>query len=180
MREGGLDAPIRHPIDWRNPDFTDADKIEAELRRVFDICHGCRRCFNLCDSFPTLFDLIDDSETGQLDSVDGAAFTKLVDACTLCDMCFMVQCPYVPPPEFALDFPPPILPARAADPTRLSPAAMAPVLSRAPPALPLRPSSPPKLFLPLPLPQRSTRASYPRPVTAPRNRSPRSVAVASS
>ena len=22
------------------------------MQRVFDICHGCRRCFNLCDSFP--------------------------------------------------------------------------------------------------------------------------------
>ncbi len=64
MREGGLDAPVRHPIDWQDPDFTDADKIAAELRRVFDICHGCRRCFNLCDAFPTLFDLIDESETG--------------------------------------------------------------------------------------------------------------------
>ena len=115
MREGGLDAPTRHPIDWQDPDFTDADKIEAELRRVFDICHGCRRCFNLCDSFPTLFDLIDESETGELDSVDGADFKKVVDACTLCDMCFMVKCPYVPPHEFDLDFPHLMLRARAAE-----------------------------------------------------------------
>ena len=125
MREGGLDAPIRHPIDWRNPDFTDADKIEAELRRVFDICHGCRRCFNLCDSFPTLFDLIDDSETGELDSVDGADFKKVVDACTLCDMCFMVKCPYVPPHEFDLDFPHLMLRARAAELKRGKGGAMA-------------------------------------------------------
>ncbi len=90
MREGGLDAPVRHPIDWRDPDFTDAGKVEAELRRVFDICHGCRRCFNLCDAFPTLFDLIDESETGELDSVDSAGFQKVLDGCTLCDMCFMV------------------------------------------------------------------------------------------
>ena len=113
MREGGLDAPIRHPIDWRNPDFTDADKIEAELRRVFDICHGCRRCFNMCDAFPTLFDLIDESETGELDSVDGADFGKVVDGCTLCDMCFMVKCPYVPPHEFDLDSPHLMLRARS-------------------------------------------------------------------
>ena len=39
----------------------DPEKLDAEMRRVFDICHGCRRCFNLCDSFPRLFDLIDDS-----------------------------------------------------------------------------------------------------------------------
>ena len=60
MREGGLDAPVRHPIDWTDPDFTDPAKIDEELRRVFDICHTCRRCFNLCDSFPRLFDLIDE------------------------------------------------------------------------------------------------------------------------
>jgi len=105
MREGSLDAPTRHPIPWQDPDFTDPAKIEAELRRVFDICHGCRRCFNLCDSFPTLFDLIDASPTGELDTVDSAAFKPVVDGCTLCDMCFMTKCPYVPPHAFDLDFP---------------------------------------------------------------------------
>ncbi len=105
MREGSLDAPIRHPIAWRDPDFYDPQKLDAELRRVFDICHGCRRCFNLCDSFPRLFDLVDGSETGELDSVDSAGFKPVVDACTLCDMCFLTKCPYVPPHEFNLDFP---------------------------------------------------------------------------
>jgi len=115
MREGGMDAPIRHPINWRDPDFTDAEKIDAELRRVFDICHGCRRCFNLCDAFPTLFDLIDESETGELDSVDSADFGEVVAGCTLCDLCFMVSCPYVPPHQFDLDFPHLMLRARAAE-----------------------------------------------------------------
>ncbi len=105
MREGGLEAPVRHPIGWREPDYLDAGKIDAELRRVFDICHSCRRCFNLCDSFPRLFDLIDGSETGELDSVDSGGFKHVVDACTLCDMCFMTKCPYVPPHEFNVDFP---------------------------------------------------------------------------
>jgi glycerol-3-phosphate dehydrogenase subunit C len=105
MREGSLDAPVRHPIDWSNPDFYDEAKLDAELRRVFDICHGCRRCFNLCDSFPRLFDLIDESKTGELDAVDSKDFKPIVDACTLCDMCFMTKCPYVPPHEFNLDFP---------------------------------------------------------------------------
>ncbi len=105
MREGSLDAPVRHPIDWNDPDFYDEAKLDEELRRVFDICHGCRRCFNLCDSFPRLFDLIDGSETEELDSVDSKDFKPVVDACTLCDMCFMVKCPYVPPHEFNLDFP---------------------------------------------------------------------------
>ena len=105
MREGSLDAPVRHKIDWQNPEFYDEEKLDAELRRVFDVCHGCRRCFNLCDSFPRLFDLIDESETGELDSVESKDFKPVVDACTLCDMCFMVKCPYVPPHEFNLDFP---------------------------------------------------------------------------
>jgi glycerol-3-phosphate dehydrogenase subunit C len=115
MREGSTEAPIRHPIDWQSPDFLDPGKIDAELRRVFDICHGCRRCFNLCDSFPKLFDLIDESETGELDSVASADFKPVVDACTLCDMCFMTKCPYVPPHEFDLDFPHLMLRVRAAE-----------------------------------------------------------------
>jgi glycerol-3-phosphate dehydrogenase subunit C len=105
MREGSLDAPTRHAIDWQNPDFWDEAKLDAELRRVFDICHGCRRCFNLCDSFPRLFDLIDATPGGELAEVKSADFKPVVDACTLCDMCFMTKCPYVPPHEFNLDFP---------------------------------------------------------------------------
>ncbi|GAB4371688.1 MAG: ferredoxin [Kiloniellaceae bacterium] len=115
MSEGGLNAPVRHPIDWNDPDFYDWDKLNAEVERVFDICHGCRRCFNLCDSFPRLFDLIDESETGELDSVDKADYKSVVDACTLCDMCFMVSCPYVPPHEFNIDFPHLMLRYRAAE-----------------------------------------------------------------
>ncbi len=115
MREGSLEAPIRHPLAWTDPDFTDAEKIDAELRRVFDVCHTCRRCFNLCDSFPRLFDLIDNSKTGELDSVASSDFKPVVDACTLCDMCFMTKCPYVPPHEFNIDFPHLMLRYRAAE-----------------------------------------------------------------
>jgi glycerol-3-phosphate dehydrogenase subunit C len=113
-REGSLDAPTRHPLAWRDPEFYDETAIEAEMDRVFDICHGCRRCFNLCDSFPKLFDLIDESATGELDGVDKADYAKVADACTLCDMCFLTKCPYVPPHEFNLDFPHLILRQRAA------------------------------------------------------------------
>ncbi len=115
MSEGSLEAPTRHPIAWRDDDFYNADKLDAELRRVFDICHGCRRCFNLCDSFPRLFDLIDGAESGELDTVKSADFAPVIDACTLCDMCFMTKCPYVPPHEFDLDFPHLMLRARAAE-----------------------------------------------------------------
>ncbi len=114
MREGGLGAPTRHPIAWEDPDFYDAEKIEAELKRVFDICHGCRRCFNLCDSFPRLFDMIDESPSGELDGVDPQNYGRVVEACTLCDLCFMTKCPYVPPHQFNIDFPHLMLRHRAA------------------------------------------------------------------
>lgn len=115
MREGSLEAPIRHPLDWRSADFYDDAKLDAEMRRVFDICHTCRRCFNLCDSFPRLFDLVDESKSGELDTVASADFKGVVDACTLCDMCFMTKCPYVPPHEFNIDFPHLILRYRAVE-----------------------------------------------------------------
>jgi glycerol-3-phosphate dehydrogenase subunit C len=113
-REGSLDAPFRRPIDWRNDDYYDLDKVHAEMERVFDICHGCRRCFNLCDSFPRLFDMIDESPTGEIDGVSKADYAKVDEACTLCDMCFLTKCPYVPPHPFDLDFPHLILRYRAA------------------------------------------------------------------
>jgi len=113
-REGSLEAPFRHPIAWRDPEFYDLAKVEAEMERVFDICHGCRRCFNLCDSFPRLFDLIDEGPTGELNGVDKADYGKVTEACTLCDMCFMTKCPYVPPHEWAIDFPHLMLRHRAA------------------------------------------------------------------
>ncbi len=115
MSEGSLEAPVRHTIPWQDPAFVDAEKLDEELRRQFDICHGCRRCFNLCDSFPRLFDLIDESETGELDSVSSADFKPVIDACTLCDICFLTKCPYVPPHEFNIDFPHLMLRARAAE-----------------------------------------------------------------
>ena len=121
MREGGLEAPKRHPIAWQEPSFYDAGEIDAEMRRVFDICHGCRRCFNLCNSFPRLFDLIDGAKTGELDTVDSKDFKPVVEACTLCDMCFMTKCPYVPPHPFNLDFPHLMLRYRAAEARRTPP-----------------------------------------------------------
>jgi glycerol-3-phosphate dehydrogenase subunit C len=105
MKEGSLGAPVRHPIQWQDEAFYDEATLDAELRRVFDICHGCRRCFNLCDSFPKLFDLVDESPNELVEDLTAADLKAVVDECTLCDMCFMVKCPYVPPHEFDLDFP---------------------------------------------------------------------------
>lgn len=105
MKEGSLGAPTRHPIAWQEESFYDEEALDGELRRVFDICHGCRRCFNLCDSFPQLFDMIDESPNEEVEDLTAGDMKKVADACTLCDMCFMVKCPYVPPHEFDLDFP---------------------------------------------------------------------------
>src|SRR4029079_5850187 len=115
MKEGRLRAPTRHALAWREEAYTDAAALDQEMRRVFDICHGCRRCFNFCDSFSRLFELIDNSPGEDVESVKSQDFASVVEACTLCDMCFMTKCPYVPPHPFNLDFPHLILRARAAE-----------------------------------------------------------------
>jgi Fe-S oxidoreductase len=114
QREGSLEAPTRHPLDWRSDEFYDEKALFEELERVFDICHGCRRCFNLCNSFPVLFDLVDESETMEVDGVAKKDYWQVVNHCYLCDMCYMTKCPYVPPHEWNVDFPHLMLRAKAA------------------------------------------------------------------
>ena len=113
VTEGGLGAPVRHPIDWQSPNFNDEGKLMSEMERVFDLCHGCRRCVSLCDSFPTLFDLVDESDTMEVDGVAKQHYWKVVDQCYLCDLCYMTKCPYVPPHEWNIDFPHLMLRAKA-------------------------------------------------------------------
>ena len=112
-REGSLEAPTRHALDWTSASFYDEENLFKELERVYDICHGCRRCFNLCHSFPTLFDAIDESDTMELDGVPREVYWDVVDHCYLCDMCYMTKCPYVPPHEWNVDFPHLMLRAKA-------------------------------------------------------------------
>lgn len=112
-REGSLEAPTRHPLDWKNAEFWNEDAAFHELERIFDICHGCRRCVSLCGSFPTLFDLVDESATGEVDGVAKQDYWKVVDQCYLCDLCYMTKCPYVPPHPWNLDFPHTMLRAKA-------------------------------------------------------------------
>ena len=112
-REGSLEAPTRHPIAWKNPEYFDADALNVELERVFDICHGCRRCVSLCNAFPTLFDLVDESDTMEVDGVSKNDYSKIVDHCYLCDLCYLTKCPYVPPHEWNVDFPHLMLQAKA-------------------------------------------------------------------
>ena len=113
VKEGSLEAPTRHPIDWKNPDFYNEASLFKELERVFDLCHGCRRCVSLCQSFPTLFDLVDESDTMEVDGVKKEDYWKVVDHCFLCDLCFMTKCPYIPPHEWNIDFPHLMLRAKA-------------------------------------------------------------------
>src|SRR5918994_2311029 len=113
MKEGSLEAPTRHPLAWQNPAFWDQVQAEKELERIFDICHGCRRCVSLCTTFPTLFDLVDSSSTMEVDGVAKEDYWKVVDQCYLCDLCYMTKCPYVPPHPWNVDFPHVMLRAKA-------------------------------------------------------------------
>jgi len=112
-REGSLEAPTRHPLDWKSESFYDKENLFQEMERIFDLCHGCRRCVSLCNSFPTLFDLVDESDTMEVDGVDKKDYWKVVDHCYLCDLCYMTKCPYIPPHEWNLDFPHVMLRAKA-------------------------------------------------------------------
>ena len=112
-REGSLEAPTRHPVEWQEEGFWDREDLNLELERVFDICHGCRRCVSLCDSFPTLFDLVDESDTMEVDGVEKDDYFEVVDQCYMCDLCYMTKCPYVPPHEWNVDFPHLMLRAKA-------------------------------------------------------------------
>jgi glycerol-3-phosphate dehydrogenase subunit C len=113
LREGNLEAPTRHPIEWQGADYRDEAKAFAEMERVFDICHGCRRCVSLCQSFPNLFDLIDATPDGEVHGVAKQDYAKVVEQCYLCDLCYMTKCPYVPPHPWNVDFPHLMLRAKA-------------------------------------------------------------------
>ncbi len=113
MREGSLEVPTRHPIDWKSKEYWDREDLLSELERVYGVCHGCRRCVSLCDSFPTLFGMVDESDTMEIDGVDKDDYYKVVDQCYLCDLCYMTKCPYVPPHEWNIDFPHLMLRAKA-------------------------------------------------------------------
>ena len=113
IREGNLEAPTRHAVNWKDPAYYDEAACNAELERVFDICHGCRRCVSLCQSFPNLFDLVDATADGEVHGVDKKDYAKVIDQCYLCDLCYMTKCPYVPPHSWNLDFPHLMLRAKA-------------------------------------------------------------------
>lgn len=92
-------------IDPESSEFWDQSQVDAELKRVFDICNGCRRCYNLCPSFNDLFVRLDqDSIDGESELLGSADFKSVTDLCYQCKLCFN-HCPYTPPHRWDLDFP---------------------------------------------------------------------------
>ena len=105
VREGNLEAPNWHPVDWNHPLFYNQAACEAELKRIFGICHGCRRGVSLCQSFSTLSDLIDATPEGEVHGVDRRSYQSVVDQRHVCDLRCLTKCSNVPPHPWNLDFP---------------------------------------------------------------------------
>lgn len=86
--------------------YWDPHAMEQEVERAFEICHGCRMCFKYCDSFPLLFQAIDDRHEGDVRALQPSETRAVMDACFQCKLC-EVQCPYTPREQhaFQLDFP---------------------------------------------------------------------------
>ena len=105
-------------LDLSRPEFWDLGKVEAELRRVYDICGGCRRCLPLCPSFKVMFDRLDaEAVDGDVDKLPAADVKEVVDLCYQCKLCYN-HCPYTPPHRWGVDFPRLMLRARAAEARR--------------------------------------------------------------
>src|SRR5215510_16181514 len=99
-------------FDVDSPAFWDAGEVGQELTRVFDVCHSCRRCYNLCPSFNVLLDGIDEV-AGEAARLPGKTVREVVDLCYQCKLC-EPHCPYVPPHRWDVDFPRLMLRAKAA------------------------------------------------------------------
>jgi Fe-S oxidoreductase len=102
-------------FDIRKVEFWDRKDVDGELRRVYDVCNGCRRCLPLCPSFRVMFDRIDvDEVDGDIDKLPAKDLKDVVDLCYQCKLCYN-HCPYTPPHRWAVDFPRLMLRARASE-----------------------------------------------------------------
>ena len=97
--------PEKPTTDWSydDADYWDETKLEAELRRVGDVCHQCRRCLPLCPSFPKLFELVDATDD-EIAGVSMQGFDEVNELCFHCVLCYN-HCPYHPPHDWDVDFP---------------------------------------------------------------------------
>lgn len=94
-------------------DFYDPVSVDKELRRVSDICHTCRRCYNLCPSFDVLFRALDRPEVdGEVDRLKPRDLADFSDLCFECKLC-IPHCPYYPPHRWEVDIPRLVLRDRA-------------------------------------------------------------------
>jgi glycerol-3-phosphate dehydrogenase subunit C len=101
-------------LDLTKPEFWDLGSVDKELRRVYDICGGCRRCLPLCPSFKVLFDRLDvEAVDGDVEKLPRGDAKEVVDLCYQCKLCYN-HCPYTPPHRWEVDFPRLMLRARAA------------------------------------------------------------------
>jgi Fe-S oxidoreductase len=101
-------------LDLTSPEFWDLGSVDKELRRVYDICGGCRRCLPLCPSFKVLFDRLDvEAVDGDVEKLPRGDAKEVVDLCYQCKLCYN-HCPYTPPHRWEVDFPRLMLRARAA------------------------------------------------------------------
>ena len=102
-------------LDIRQAEFWKQASVDKELRRVYDICAGCRRCLPLCPSFKVMFDRLDvDTVDGDVDKLPAADVKEVVDLCYQCKLCYN-HCPYTPPHRWQVDFPRLMLRARSAE-----------------------------------------------------------------
>ena len=102
-------------LDIRQPEFWKQDAVDRELRRVYDICAGCRRCLPLCPSFKVMFERLDvDAVDGDVEKLPASDVKEVVDLCYQCKLCYN-HCPYTPPHRWQVDFPRLMLRARSAD-----------------------------------------------------------------
>jgi Fe-S oxidoreductase len=84
--------------------YWDKAALQKEIDRTFDLCNGCRLCFKFCQSFPTLFDAVD--QAGDVRHLPAQKVEQVIDECFQCKQCY-TQCPYTEAEghEFTLDFP---------------------------------------------------------------------------
>ncbi len=91
--------------DPKHPQYLDEADVRGEMTRVYDLCHGCQLCSNLCTSFPTLFEFIDRHDDHDAGRLTPAQQDQVVDQCFQCKLCY-INCPYIPGVhEWAIDFP---------------------------------------------------------------------------
>ncbi|MCL4510541.1 MAG: anaerobic glycerol-3-phosphate dehydrogenase subunit C [Bacteroidetes bacterium] len=90
-------------FDINSPDFYSKEAFEKETQRIYEICNGCRLCYNLCPSFEVLFQRIDELD-GEVNKLESGDTKKMVELCYDCKLCFP-KCPYTPPHQYMLDFP---------------------------------------------------------------------------